>query len=125
MIALYIIVDFLQQLHAFFNLIPNLLGDKEAHTIFIKATKHVFKNMQIIILAAQSEHKHAPSIRVFNRVSQNCTCIVMIIAQLGTAVVMFKHEHIIERSDIPNLCLENINDLLRHSIYTTNRRDDP
>ncbi|MNP32276.1 hypothetical protein D3C76_1254460 [compost metagenome] len=38
---------------------------------------------------------------------------------------MLQYEHVIERSDITNLCLKNIDDLLRHSIHTTNRRDDP
>ncbi|MNP72102.1 hypothetical protein D3C76_1685860 [compost metagenome] len=50
MIALYVIVEFLQQLYAFFNLVSNLLGDKKTHSIVIVTTQHVFKNMQIVIL---------------------------------------------------------------------------
>ncbi len=111
-----------QQLFQVFNagadFIVMLLADHKANPLGIKVAEGLFERRDLVVLATQTYHQNPAGVGVANHVLQNGTGILVILAQLGTAVLMTEQMNAINRRQIA-FALDLLQHLLGHGIHAT------
>ena len=115
----------MKMLNSRFHFIFLMLANHEVHAFRVKIPQRFTEGINLVVLAAKTNHQHRPGIRVADHVLQHGTGVDMVISQLRAAVGVAEKEDAVGAFRVVGLFQETILDLPGDAVNTAHVRQDP
>ena len=113
-------------LQSVFDLVLNLLGDKHLYTVLIHRAHQLPESVQLVVFAAEAHHQDAAGVGMADHVGKNGAGILMVVAELGAAVVVRERHNGVDTPLLPgDFGLETIYNLLADTIDAAHGGNHP
>ena len=115
-------IEITQDRHAVLHLVAlDFLGCHEFNATFVDFTAEFLENVGLVVFAPETDNKNRSCIRVVNHIPQDFLGVLVVVSELGAAVVMRESEDIIR----PCFLTETLGAFLDNTVYASYGRNNP